>query len=174
MRDTGLIHIYFGDGKGKTTAAMGLALRAVGRGFSVVIAQFLKNGTSGECAAFRTMPRVTLLAANPSNKFSYQMSDAEKQDTAAALQALLDEAFLRAQDAKLLVLDEVLSAVGCGFLEEAVLARLLEGRPAALEIVMTGHLLPQMLADQADYISHVQKRKHPYDRGVSARAGIEL
>ena len=70
MAQTGLIHLYCGDGKGKTTAAMGLALRAAGHGLPVVIAQFLKEGTSGECNILRTLPNVTVLAANPCGKFS--------------------------------------------------------------------------------------------------------
>lgn len=174
MVTTGLIHIYYGDGKGKTTAVMGLALRAAGHGFPVVIAQFLKTGTSGECAALREMPHVTLLAQNPTNKFSYQMSEKEKQDTANALQTLLEAAFSCAQGARLLVLDEVLSAIGCGFLGEGALIRMLDERTEGLEVAMTGHILPPLIAEQADYISYVQKQRHPYDRGVQAREGIEL
>lgn len=174
MRKQGLVHVYFGDGKGKTTAAMGLALRAAGHGFRVVIAQFLKNGSSGECTAFGAFSGVTLLAANPSNKFSHQMTKEERQETAGTLRILLEEAFHNAREAHLLVLDEVLSAVGCGFVEEAVLIRLLQERPQPLEVIMTGHMLSQKLEEQADYISRVQKVKHPYDSGILARAGIEF
>lgn len=173
MENQGLVHAYYGDGKGKTTAAMGLALRAVGRGFQVVVAQFLKDGTSGECNVLKQLPGVVVMAANPSGKFSFQMTAAEKTDTARELQILLEKAFFQAQTAKVLVLDEVLSAVACGFLEEDTVALLLRARPPQLEIVMTGHALSPSLEKMTDYISYVQKRRHPYDRGILARVGIE-
>ena len=73
---TGLIHIYCGDGKGKTTASVGLAVRCAGRGNKVVFAQFLKDGTSGECRVLAKLPDVTVMAANPVGKFSFRMTEA--------------------------------------------------------------------------------------------------
>lgn len=82
---TGLIHLYCGGGKGKTTAAVGLTVRCAGRGNKVVFAQFLKDGTSGECRVLAKLPDVTVMAANPVGKFSFRMTDAEKRETADAL-----------------------------------------------------------------------------------------
>ena len=76
---TGLIHLYCGGGKGKTTAAVGLTVRCAGRGNKVVFAQFLKDGTSGECRVLAKLPDVTVMAANPVGKFSFRMTDAEKR-----------------------------------------------------------------------------------------------
>lgn len=173
MRETGLIHIYCGDGKGKTTAAMGLALRAAGRGLPVVAAQFLKDGTSGECQMLRQLPGVTMLAANPCGKFSFQMCQAEREQTADCLARLFREAVAKAQSPGLLVLDEVCGALSCGFLQEGEVIRFLREKPAALEVVMTGRKPSPSLCETADYISEIMKRRHPYDKGVPAREGIE-
>ena len=84
MKTSGLVHLYCGDGKGKTTAAVGLAVRHAGHGGKVVFAQFLKDGSSGECRVLAKLG-VTVLAANPAGKFTFRMTDEEKAETAAAL-----------------------------------------------------------------------------------------
>lgn len=175
MRETGLIHLYCGDGKGKTTAAMGLALRCIGRNKKVVIAQFLKDGTSGECQFLSRLENVTLLAANPFGKFSFQMTDEEKQQTKEAIIRMFETATQYAvrENAFLLVMDEVCAAITCGFLEEEKVLAFLRQKPDTLEVVMTGRDPSERLQAEADYISEVCKRKHPFDRGIMAREGIE-
>ena len=158
----GLTHIYYGDGSGKTTAAFGLAFRCAGRGERVVIAQFLKGMESGEMLAAGRFPEITTLRWDGPAKFTYQMDE-----EAARLAA--------ADGIRLLVLDEVIDAVGCGFLSLSRLCGFLDKeKPSGLEVVMTGHSLPETLAARADYISRVTKEKHPYDKGVMARKGIEF
>ena len=131
MSGTGLIHLYCGDGKGKTTAAVGLAVRHAGAGGKVVLAQFLKDGTSGECRALAGLKNVTMLAANPCGKFSFQMSGEEKQECRAAVGRTFAAAtgFAVREGATLLVLDEVCAAVNRGFLDEDALLAFLDGRP---------------------------------------------
>lgn len=170
---SGLVHIYCGDGKGKTSAACGLALRCAYYGAPVVIAQFLKDGTSGECRMLEKLPNVTLLCGNPSGKFSFQMNEAEKAETAAVIRGTFARAAEAAQGARLLVLDEIMAAVSCGFLPEDEVARFLDGRPDGLEVVMTGRNPPEALLARADYVSEVVKRKHPFEQGIPAREGIE-
>ncbi|MGE4549420.1 MAG: cob(I)yrinic acid a,c-diamide adenosyltransferase [Intestinibacillus sp.] len=176
MREQGLIHLYCGDGKGKTTAAMGLALRCVGRGRHVVIAQFLKDGTSGECFALAKLGNVTLLHANPYSKFSNSMTDGERRETAEAVACAFREACARAvqENARLLVLDEVCAAVACGFFEENEVITFLDQKPESLEVVLTGRNPSEMLQAKADYISEIIKRRHPFDQGIPAREDIEL
>lgn len=176
MNEMGLIHLYCGDGKGKTTAAMGLALRCAGRGKPVVVAQFLKDGSSGECRALAKMPHVTVLAANPSSKFSSQMTAEEKQQTAEAVGRTFAAAtgFAVRENARLLVLDETCAAISCGFLEEQTLLDFLDGKPAGLEVVLTGRGPSDALCRRADYITEMVKRRHPFDKGVAAREDIEL
>ena len=169
----GLVHIYYGDGKGKTTAAFGLAFRCAGRGRQVVIAQFLKGGASGEVTAAERFPEITMLRSKAVRKFTFQMNEAEKAETAADCQKLFREAADKARDARLLVLDEAIDAT-YGFLPMGELTAFLDSRPEQLEVVITGHSLPGALAERADYISHVEKEKHPYDQGVMARPDIEF
>ena len=171
----GLVELYYGDGKGKTTAAFGLAFRCAGWGRRVVIAQFLKSGKGGELTAAERFEEITLLRGRHIGKFTFQMDDAEKAETAANCLALFREAVEQAaaRQARLLVLDEVIDAT-YGFLPMEELTAFLDSRPAGLEVVLTGHSLPPELAGRSDYISHVVKEKHPYDQGVMARKEIEF
>lgn len=169
----GLVHIYCGDGKGKTSAACGLALRCAYYGDPVVVAQFLKDGESGECRMLAKLPNVTLLCGNPSGKFSFQMNEEEKRDTTAAIRGTFSRAVAAAQNARLLVLDEVMAAVSCGFLSETEVGAFLDSRPEGLEVVLTGRNPPQALLERADYVSEIVKRKHPFEQGIPAREGIE-
>lgn len=176
QQDIGLIHIYCGDGKGKTTAAMGLAARCAGHGRGVVIAQFLKDGSSGECRVLGRLDGVTLLAANPFGKFSFQMTADERAQTTGAVRRMFEAACAHAvrTGARLLVLDEVCAAITCGFLDEADVTAFLDGKPQGLEVVLTGRDPSLALQQRADYISEIRKCRHPFDRGIAAREDIEL
>ena len=109
------------------------------------------------------------------HKFTFQMNDEEKAVVAENCRTLLRQAaeLARAEDARLLVLDEVIDALR-GFLPQEELCAFLDERPAGLEVVLTGHSLPEALERRADYITHMVKEKHPYDRGVTARREIEF
>ena len=171
----GLVHLYYGDGKGKTTAALGLALRCAGWGERVVVAQFLKHAAGGEVSALSRLPEITLLRDYPVEKFTFRLDESERLAAASACLSLFRRAaaLSREERARLLVLDEVLDALR-GFLPLGELTAFLDARPPELEVVLTGHDLPPALAARADYITRMAKEKHPYDRGVSARKGIEL
>ena len=164
-----MLHLYWGDGKGKTTAAMGLALRALGHGRRVVILQFLKDGSSGEIEMLRRCGAVVY--ACPNAKFTWLMTDAERAEArrtnTRTLQTILQGSF------DLLVLDEALSACQAGAFCEAELAAAVEALRKRAEVVLTGHAALEALLSRADYITHMQKLRHPYDVGVSARRGIE-
>nr|WP_297173453.1 cob(I)yrinic acid a,c-diamide adenosyltransferase [uncultured Agathobaculum sp.] len=176
MKDTGLIHIYCGDGKGKTTASVGLVVRHAGAGGKVVFAQFLKDGTSSECRSLAKFENVTMLAANPSSKFSYQMTEEEKRQCTEAIGRMFTAAtdFAVREGATLLVLDEACAAISCGFLPESELLSFLDSKPEMLEVVMTGRGPSEALQARADYITEMVKRRHPFDKGIPARKGIEL
>ena len=173
--ENGLVQIYYGDGKGKTTAAFGLAFRCAGWGRRVVIAQFLKSSPCGELTAAERFPTLTVLRSKGIHKFTFQMNDEEKAVVAENCRTLLRQAaeLARAEDARLLVLDEVIDALR-GFLPQEELCAFLDERPAGREVVLTGHSLPEALERRADYITHMVKEKHPYDRGVTARREIEF
>ena len=173
--ENGLVQIYYGDGKGKTTAAFGLAFRCAGWGRRVVIAQFLKSSPCGELTAAERFPTLTVLRSKGIHKFTFQMNDEEKAVVAENCRTLLRQAaeLARAEEARLLVLDEVIDALR-GFLPQEELCAFLDERPAGREVVLTGHSLPEALERRADYITHMVKEKHPYDRGVTARREIEF
>lgn len=166
----GLVHLYTGDGKGKTTAAVGLCVRAVGQGFRVTFVQFLKNGKSGELAPLKNLG-VQVLSGGAAT-FVSRMSEEEKCKTRKGMQALLEEALSTPAD--LLVLDEACAAVRLGMVDEERLKKAVEERPEGQEIVLTGrNPLPWMLA-AADYVTVMEAKKHPYTRGIAARKGIEF
>ena len=169
-----MIHLYWGDGKGKTTAAMGLALRMAGRGGRVLIAQFLKGGDTGERYALAQLPQVILLPVPDRVKFTFSLSSEEREAEEARGLALLDQAFrtAREENCALLVLDEVCDAVDTGLLPVDVLLSALDAAPC--EIVLTGHTLLPQLEQRADYITRFQKIRHPFDAGQQARSGVEF
>ena len=168
-----MIHLYHGDGKGKTTAAMGLALRMAGRGRPVVIAQFLKGADSGERLGLAQLPQVTLLPVPEKLKFLFAMTEEERRQEARRAQELLARAVQSAADPNcgLVVLDEVCDGVNAGLLPLADLLALLDG--ARAEVVLTGRDPAPELRDRADYLTEMRKVRHPFDRGVCARTGIE-
>ncbi|MCD7929601.1 MAG: cob(I)yrinic acid a,c-diamide adenosyltransferase [Clostridiales bacterium] len=171
-----MVHIYCGDGKGKTTAAMGLALRGAGRGLGVVVAQFLKGEDTGERRALAHVPGVVLLPLPEQVKFSFQMDEADRREAAERFAALCDQCqeLAAAREARMVILDEVCAAVNTGLLPlERVLA-LLDAVPPETEMVLTGRDPHPALLDRADYVTEMKKIRHPYEKGVRARIGIEF
>ena len=169
-----MIHLYHGDGKGKTTAAMGLALRMAGRGRPVVIAQFLKGADSGERLALAQLPQVTLLPVPEKLKFLFAMTEEERRQEVWRAQELLARAGQAAADPDcgLVVLDEVCDGVNAGLIPLADLLSLLDC--ARAEVVLTGRDPAPELIARADYVTRFQKEKHPYDLGIPARTGVEF
>ena len=170
-----MIQIYCGDGKGKTTAAIGLAVRAAGRGNPVVIAQFLKSADSGERLILGKLSGVTLLEIPDEMKFVFAMNEEEKRAERERQTALFDAAVTLAsrERAGLLVLDEMCSAVNTGMVSLERVTEFLDHMPAGLEVVLTGRDPAPELERRADYITEMRKCKHPYDRGVAPRLGVE-
>lgn len=174
-RKTGLLHYYYGDGKGKTTAALGLCLREAGAGGRVLVAQFLKGSPYSELAALKTLG-VAVFQTAEVKKFVFQMNDEEKAATKADCAALLSlaEKALCSGEYDLVVLDEATDAVSTGMLEESALLAALDHRAEKTETVVTGHIPNEAVVSRADYVTEMKKQKHPYDRGILARRGIEF
>ena len=170
MERTGLLHLYYGDGKGKTTAAMGLALRALGSGKRVAVLQFLKGGQSGEIPLLEQLG-AKLYRGKAGQKFVFQMNDAEKAETRALQNANLAAAM--AEPADLLVLDEAGSAWELDMVDKTLLQQAVLQRPAGQECVLTAHAAPQWMLDAADYVTEMKCLRHPYQKGIAARKGIE-
>lgn len=173
--EQGRVHLYCGEGKGKTTCAMGLALRALGRGMEVTVLQFLKSEDSGERLALAQLPHVHLVPVPKQMKFSRAMNEEERRWAAAEFAQMMDVAE-RAADGeagRLVVLDEVCAAVNAGLLPLERVTEFLDHRPPETEVVLTGRNPSAELMERADYITEMKKLAHPYDKGVAARRGIE-
>jgi cob(I)alamin adenosyltransferase len=166
-----MIHIYTGDGKGKTTAALGLAIRAAGCGRKIVIVQFLKGTGSGELHSLELIPNITILRNLECKGFFHNLSpdirlkitEENNENLRAALAMPFD----------LIVLDEVCAAYNLEAVSRKAVDDLISGFPPEKELVLTGRDPPEHFCNAADYISEIKKVKHPFDRGVPAREGIE-
>lgn len=179
-----MLHAYWGNGKGKTCAAMGLVVRAAAAGWRVVVVQFLKDGSSSEISPLKGLPGVeAVLSDGALAKFTFRMSDEEKvasrvlhdDNLRRALELVSVPAEGAACEGSLLVLDEVLDALRAGLLDEGLLREVMVWAAGAdrCEVVVTGHSLPDFVAEAADYLTRFSCERHPYQRGVAAREGIE-
>ena len=162
-----MLHLYFGSGKGKTTAAAGLALRALGHGKKVVVVQFLKDGTSGEIEPLRRLGAAVF--ACPNAKFTWLMTPQEKAAALAHNTQTLEAALQMPCD--LLILDEACAALRAALLPEALLRKAVLNAP--YEVVLTGRDPADWMLQNADYITEFTARRHPYEKGIPAREGIE-
>lgn len=175
--EKGLIHIYCGDGKGKTTAAMGLAIRAAGREKKVFITQFLKSGKSGELVSLEKLKEyITFLPGRPVNKFVWNMNDEEKMEAKREHTARFKEIkdIIKNEDYDLLILDEIIATINNGFIELNEVIDFLKNKPETLEVVMTGRDPKEELIELANYVTEMQCIKHPFKEGIPFRVGIEL
>ena len=171
----GYIHIYCGDGKGKTSAALGLAVRAAGRGKKVLIVRFLKNENSGEVPALRKIPGITVTPCNREFGFVFRMNEEKRAEAASYYRQMFEQACREAEEGEydILILDEIMAACNYEMVPEADLTAFLKDRPPRLEVVLTGREPSGRLLDLADYVSEIRMRKHPFERGIPAREGIE-
>lgn len=177
MFKNGLVHVYFGDGQGKTSAAVGLAVRACGGGCRVLFVQFLKNCRSGELTALRSLGgNIETLTPRPCVKFLFDMDEQERMRTAEDQNACFQDVKRKVQCGgyDLLVLDEAMDAVNLGILDRSEFLAFICNRPRNLEVVVTGHEVTEGLQEMVDYVSEIRKVKHPYDKGIKARAGIDM
>ena len=173
MRGTGRIHLYYGEGKGKTTAAVGQVVRAAGSGLQVLVFQFLKNNDSSERKILEQIPNITCLNGREPVKFVSRMNGDEKAETRRYNNKALDEIVKFCVPFDVLLLDEALCAVQLNVLSEEKLLSFLKHKPRGLEVILTGHVITDELLEVADYVTQMTKIKHPYDQGKLAREGIE-
>lgn len=173
--EPGLIHIYCGDGKGKTTAATGLAIRAAGCGKKVLFIRFLKNEHSGELRILEQIPEITMLHPDRTYGFMSTLSSEEKEALLNTCHNLWNTAVetARREGYDMLVADEFMAAYQYGLIPAEQAISFLEHKPEKLEVVLTGRNPDAALLRLADYVSEICKKKHPFDRGVRAREGIE-
>ena len=170
----GLIHIYCGDGKGKTTAAVGLAVRAAGAGKQVIFTQFFKDGSSSEIQCLNRLEHITTIHCKTPHGLFFRMNDAQKMQAATDYSQLLQHALDAAKSADLLILDEIISACNHKTVQEQIIVDFLRQKPENLEVVLTGRNPSEQLLQLADYVTEMRKIKHPFEQGIAARKGIEF
>lgn len=196
--EKGLTHLYYGDGKGKTTAAVGLCIRAAGNKKRVLFTQFMKDGSSGEISLLKELPGAEVLWGNVPYGFYSRMADEEKRLFAKEQEKLFQKLLEKIEEERkrisactqnaaeaektpvwdgvsmLLVMDEITYAYGFRLIDRVRLENLLNNKPDFLEIVMTGRNPERFLVDAADYVTEMKCEKHPFEKGISARKGVEF
>jgi cob(I)alamin adenosyltransferase len=166
----GLVHVYTGDGKGKTTAALGLAMRAVGQGMKVAFIQFVKGLPCGEHSfvqQYKPFEIVQISIGDSFKKSKEQLSPEAQQTLAYAEQEIASGKY------DLVILDEIFVAINQGLINVKQVLDLLDAKPASVELVLTGRKAPPEIVQRADLVTEMLKIKHPFDKGTSARSGIE-
>jgi len=168
----GYVHVYTGDGKGKTTAALGLALRAAGAQWKVFIAQFVKGTAGSELAALGRFDE--LITVRQFGRSQFVCGKPQEADLQAARQGLAECAVAIASgDYSLVILDEANVAVKLGLFPVDDLLALIDGRPDGVELVLTGRNAHARLVQRADLVTEMLNIKHYYNHGVAGRTGIE-
>ena len=160
-----------GQGKGKTTAAMGAALRAAGHGWSVFILQFVKNQDTGEITALANIPGIEIKQMGLGRIHGRSDLDSHRQKAREAWEEVLEQA--RTEKWNLMILDEICVALHHGLIETSEVLRFLENRPPHLNLIMTGRNCPDELSAAADTVTYMEEVKHHFKSGTKARAGIE-
>jgi len=176
MNELGLVQIYTGTGKGKTTAAIGAGIRAVGQGLRVHMIQFLKGGDNfppyGEVRALALIPRFTLEQFGPSHFIKPgAISDEDREIVKCGLERAKE--VLASGNYDLVILDEINVVLHLGMATLQEILDLLDRKATQTEVILTGRGAPEALFEHADLVSRIDAVKHPFDKGIEARPGIE-
>ncbi|SNS76698.1 cob(I)yrinic acid a,c-diamide adenosyltransferase [Anaerovirgula multivorans] len=174
--EKGLIHVYTGNGKGKTTAALGQGVRTAGAGFKVLMVQFLKGDDTGELYSIEKLaPDFQLIRFAAMNKFYFQLNDEEKLQVQRSAREGLEvvKKHLKEENYNLIIMDEIMAVLYNKIVDLAEVLTILKNKPDHIEMVLTGRNAPEALIDIADYVTEMGMVKHPFEKGVYARKGIE-
>ncbi len=173
---TGLIHVYCGDGKGKTTAAAGLALRAAGCGKRVLFVQFMKGNESGEITAMRQIENIKVLRNTKKFPFYNQMSEEDKVQITKEHNNILNQVMegIEQKECDILILDEITYPYRLNLIDKKMIEEIIVSKNPLLELVLTGRDPDKLFIEYADYITEMKCIRHPYEKGIAARKGIEF
>ncbi|HWI54927.1 MAG TPA: cob(I)yrinic acid a,c-diamide adenosyltransferase [Desulfobacteria bacterium] len=193
IRELGLVQVYTGEGKGKTTASLGLAFRAVGHGFRVHMIQFMKGrGYAGELVSARRLsPELTISQYGRNCTISAEIQQGYKKCTGCGdcfvkdrginpedirlAESALEEArdFLKNKKCDILILDEIGNTFRYDLVKTDTILELIKTKPRDVELILTGRGMPSEICDAADLVTEMREIKHPFNSGISSRRGIE-
>lgn len=175
--EKGLVQVYTGNGKGKTTASIGLGIRAYGNGLKVIMIQFLKSGITGELNLLNNLgENFKVYRFEKEKDFTWNLTDEQKEELKKEITEGFDFAkkVVKEDLCDMLILDEVMASVNGGYIKEDDVVKLIENKPENMEIVLTGRNVPKAIADKSDLITEMKDIKHYFNNGVPARKGIEF
>lgn len=172
----GYVQVYTGNGKGKTTAAVGLGVRAAGDGYNVFMVQFLKSGSTGELESIKKLsPNFKIFRFEKKRGFFWTLNDEEK----AELKLEIQEAYrfcldtLKNNECDILIMDEIMGALSNELISKKQILQLIAAKPYNMELILTGRNVPEDIVDKADLVTEMREIKHYFSKGVPAREGIE-
>nr|MDO8133696.1 cob(I)yrinic acid a,c-diamide adenosyltransferase [Candidatus Njordarchaeum guaymaensis] len=171
--ETGLVHVLTGDGPGKTTSALGIALRAIGHGYNVYMVMFVKGKPNyGEILASRMLPGFTIIYSGREQFLDRKNPD--KVDVELAQKSLEHaKEVIMSERYDVVILDEINVAIDYGLVRLKDIIQLIKEKPKKVELILTGRRARKELLEYADYVTEMQEIKHPYTRGILVREGIE-
>ncbi|NOY22356.1 MAG: cob(I)yrinic acid a,c-diamide adenosyltransferase [Acidobacteria bacterium] len=167
----GLVQVYTGNGKGKTTAALGLAVRAAGRGFSIFIGQFMKGVQYGELAIEKFTDGLVRIRQFGTDSLVHTADENDRRKARAGLETCRKA--IQSGNFDICVLDEVNIAIHMGLLNVKSVVEIVKNRPQGVELILTGRYAPEEILELADLITEMKEIRHPYQKGIPAREGIE-
>lgn len=172
----GYVQVYTGNGKGKTTAAMGLAFRAAGDGMKVKVVQFLKSWKTGELEAAKKFNNLEILRFEKVKGFTWELNDEQLAQLKSEVRVGFDfvKKLVKNRECDILILDEIMASISAGFIDEDEIVELIKNKPKDMELILTGRNVPEKIMDKADLITEMREVKHYYKKGVPAREGIEF
>lgn len=172
----GYVQVYTGNGKGKTTAAMGLAFRATGDGMEVKVVQFLKSWKTGELESAKRFDNLEILRFEKVKGFTWELNEEELAQLKSEVRVGFDfvKGLVENRGCDILILDEVMASISGGFIGEDEIVELIEKKPKDMELILTGRNVPEKIMEKADLITEMREIKHYYKKGVPAREGIEF
>lgn len=171
--EKGRVHVYTGDGKGKTTAALGLAIRAKGAGLSVCVIQFLKTAESGELKSLAALG-IPVIRKETVSDFFNRLSEEQKNILKKEISCEFAISKEAVKKYDMVVLDEIFCTAENGLLQLSQIINLIKSKPKKTELILTGRHAPAAVTEIADYVSEIIPLKHPFSKGTAARRGIEF
>jgi len=172
--ERGLVQVYTGNGKGKTTAALGLALRAVGHGMKVLMIQFMKGNQYGELESAKKLSPCLIIKQVGRETFISKSNPDPKDLQLAQEGFLMAKKAIQDKEYDIVILDEINLAIDYGLIPVKDLLQLMDSKPETVELILTGRNVRREILERADLVTEMVDRKHYYDRGVPAREGIEI